>query len=113
MSSGNWKEMYHAACDGNAELVELHIKLGVDVNSIHPEYFSTALVASIVERQTHVALLLLKLGAKPDQLSPLEGFTPIQAARHFGLTAVEERLVELGVSPLAAQESVTPQQFAF
>jgi uncharacterized protein len=113
MSSGNWKEMYHAACDGDAELVELHIKLGVDVNSIHPEYFSTALVASIVERQTHVALLLLKLGAKPDQLSPLEGLTPIQAARNFGLAAVEDRLVELGVAPLSAHEQVKALQFAF
>jgi uncharacterized protein len=113
MSSGNWKEMYHAACDGDAELVELHIKLGVDVNSIHPEYFSTALVASIVERQSHVALLLLKLGAKPDLFSPLEGLTPIQAARNFGLATVENRLIELGVTPLTAHEQIKPQQYAF
>jgi uncharacterized protein len=113
MSSGNWKEMYHAACDGDLALVELHVKLGTDVNSIHPEYFSTPLVASIVEGQTEVALFLLNHGAKPDQLSPLEGLTPMQAARNFGLAAVENRLRELGVSPLAKAGSVKPRVFAF
>jgi uncharacterized protein len=113
MSSGDWKEMYHAACDGDFELVALHIKLGVDVNYIHPEYFSTALVASIVERQTAVALMLLESGAKPDLFSPLEGVTPLQAARNCGVIEVEQRLIELGMSlPLVSQQA-KPRAFAF
>ncbi len=38
MSSGNWKELFDAACAGELDLVRYHIRSGVNVNHIHPEY---------------------------------------------------------------------------
>ena len=39
-----------------------------------------------------MALLLLDRGASPTLVSPLEGMTPLQAARAAGLTQVAARL---------------------
>jgi uncharacterized protein len=97
MSGGDWKEMYYAAREGDIELVEYHVKSGVDVNYAHPEFLSTPLVAAILARQEQAALYLLGSGALPDLLSEFDGVTPMQAARSVGLISVEDRLCELGV----------------
>lgn len=96
-AGGNWKEMYQAGCEGDLALVEYHVKAGVDVNYAHPEFLSTPLVAAILAGQQDVALFLLAHGANPDLPSEFDAATPIQAARKVGLTAVEDRLCELGV----------------
>ncbi|CUR61662.1 putative Ankyrin repeat-containing protein [metagenome] len=92
MSHGDYKAFFAAACAGDVALVEHHLDAGVDVDFVHPELQSTALVAAIEERRTHVALLLLDRGASPTLVSPLEGMTPVAAARAAGLTAVVDRL---------------------
>ena len=97
MSAGNWKEMFQAACDGDVALVQFHVDMGVDVNYAHPEFQETALVACILAHQTDVALFLLDRGADPRLVSEADGLTPMQAAKRAGLTAVIERLRELGV----------------
>ncbi|HSF34921.1 MAG TPA: hypothetical protein VLA70_02345, partial [Nocardioides sp.] len=63
-----------------------------DVDFVHPELQSTALVAAIEERRSDVALLLLDHGASPALVSPLEAMTPLQAARAAGLDRVAARL---------------------
>ncbi|MGQ3051334.1 MAG: ankyrin repeat domain-containing protein [Roseateles sp.] len=104
-AGGNWKEMYQAGCEGDLALVEYHVKCGVDVNYAHPEFLSTPLVAAILARQQEVALFLLANGANPDLPSEFDAATPMQAARRVGLTAVEDRLLELGVAwPPAERE---------
>jgi ankyrin repeat protein len=100
MSGGDWKEMFNAGCEGDLALVAYHVKGGVDVNYAHPEFLSTPLVAAILARQEAVALYLLAQGANPGLASEFDGMTPLQAARHAGLTAVEQRLLALGVPPL-------------
>ncbi len=102
MSGGNWKEMFDAAVGGDLDLVEYHVKSGVDINYAHPEFLSTPLVAAILAGQQDVAMYLLKAGANPSLLSEFDGLTPIQAARQVGLPALEARLVELGAAPLPA-----------
>lgn len=96
MSAGNWKELFQAACDGDLELVEYHVDMGVDLNYAHPEFQATPLVASILAGQTAVALFLLERGANPQLLSESDGLTPMQAARQAGLSAVVEKLRALG-----------------
>lgn len=96
MSGGNWKEMFNAACDGDLDLVEYHVKAGADINFAHPEFLATPLVASILARQERVALFLLDNGANPHLLSESDGLLPLQAARKVGLAGVEAKLVELG-----------------
>ncbi|MFG6429730.1 ankyrin repeat domain-containing protein [Roseateles sp. LYH14W] len=102
-AGGNWKEMYQAGCEGDLALVEYHVKAGVDINYAHPEFLSTPLVAAILARQQEVALYLLAHGANPDLPSEFDAATPMQAARSVGLTAVEDRLCELGVARPAAE----------
>lgn len=97
MSAGNWKEMFQAACDGDLELVEFHVRSGVDVNFVHPEFLGTALVASILEGRADVALFLLSQGADPRQLSELEGLRPLQAAERVQLKPVIAQLQAMGI----------------
>ena len=97
MSSGNWKELFDAGCEGDLALVEFHVKSGVNLNFIHPEYSCTPLVGAILAGQEAVALYMLANGAQPALYSALDDMTPIQAAQHVGLQSVVARLVELGV----------------
>lgn len=92
MSHGDYKSFFAAACAGDAELVRHHLDAGVDVDFVHPELQSTALVAAIEERRSDVALLLLDHGASPTLVSPLEAMTPLEAARTAGLDRVVARL---------------------
>ncbi len=80
-AGGNWKEMFHAAQDGDLELVGYHLRMGVDPNYQHPEYFTSALIESIRLGRLPVTRFLLDHGADP---SIPEGFstdTPLRIAR--------------------------------
>lgn len=92
MSHGDYKAFFAAACAGDVALVEHHLDAGVDIDFVHPELQSTALVAAIEEGRADVALLLLDRGASPTLRSPLEGKTPLEAARAAGLDRVVDRL---------------------
>lgn len=92
MSHGDYKAFFAAACAGDVDLVDHHLHAGVDVDFVHPELQSTALVAAIEEGRDDVALLLLDRGASPTLRSPLEGTTPLEAARAAGLDRVVGRL---------------------
>ncbi len=96
MSGGDWKEMFHAACEGDLQLLAHHVRSGVDVNYAHPEFLATPLVASILAKQEASALYLLEHGADPHLLSEFDGLTPAQAAQQLGLLQVQQRLRELG-----------------
>lgn len=88
MSHGDYKDFFRAACDGDLELVHFHLARGVDVDFIHPEVMSTALVATIEAGRSDVALALLEHGADPALVSPLEGCGPLAAAEAAGLADV-------------------------
>ena len=106
MSGGDWKDMFRAACTGDVELVRFHLDNGVDVDFAHPEFQSTALVASILADREEVAHLLLDHGADPLLRSDLEAMTPLEAAHRAGLSGVEARLRGLGATrPLPAPVS--------
>ena len=92
MSHGDYKAFFAAACAGDVELVRHHLDAGVDVDFVHPELQSTALVAAIEEGRAEVAMLLLDRGASPTLRSPLEAVTPLEAARAAGLSGVVDRL---------------------
>lgn len=96
MSAGDWKEMYNAAANGNFELVQYHIKNGINPNYQHPEILSTALVASIVSGHNQIAIFLLENGADPALLSEFDNMTPLQAAKLYQrqeiLAILEQRL---------------------
>lgn len=83
MSAGDWKEMYSAAVSGNLELVQYHIKNGVNPNYQHPEIMSTPLVAAIIGNHADISLFLLENGADPTLRSEFDNMTPLQAAKMF------------------------------
>lgn len=85
MSGGNWKEMYLAAGRGDLELVAYHVQMGVDVDYVHPEFMSTALVASILGGHKEVAQYLVDNGASPDLVSDFDGITPVEATAQTGM----------------------------
>jgi uncharacterized protein len=111
MSGGNWKEMFEAACTGDLELVDYHVKAGADINFAHPEFLSTPLVACILAQQERVADYLLDAGANPLQLSEFDGLTPIQAAHRAGQARLVQRLVQLGAT-LPAEPRPKPTWWA-
>lgn len=92
MSHGDYKDFFRGACDGDLELVRHHLRHGVDVDFVHPELMSTALVAAIEAGHTEGALVLLDHGADPALRSPLEGMAPLAAAEVTGLDEVAARL---------------------
>ena len=98
MSGGDWKDMFHAACRGDLELVRFHLEHGVDPDHAHPEYQETPLVAAILAKQPGAADLLLDHGADPTLVSPMDQFTPLQAARLARLTAIQQRLEATGAT---------------
>ena len=97
MTSGaEWKDMFHAACEGDLEMVRLQLDQGVDVDFAHPEMQSTALVEACLAGHRAVAHLLLDRGADPTLRSDMEQCTPVEAAARAGLDDVVLRLRSLG-----------------
>lgn len=102
MSHGDYKDFFRGACEGDLELVRHHLRRGVDVDFIHPELLSTALVAAIEAGRAEVALVLLRHGADPALGSPLEGMAPLEAAEAAGLDDVAAWLRAALGEPMAS-----------
>jgi len=81
MSGGNWKDMFKGVQDGDYDLVEYYLKMGVDPNYQHPEFLASALVESIRFNQLEIAQLLLDYGANPNIKEAWAGETPLSVAR--------------------------------
>lgn len=96
MSAGDWKDLFKAACEGNLALVRYHVESGVSLNHAHPEFYSTPLVGAILAGQEAIALYMLDHGADPALRSEFDNLTPLEAARHTGLSRVQARLIDLG-----------------
>lgn len=97
MTTGaEWKDMFHAAIEGDLEMVRFQLDQGVDIDYAHPEMQSTALVEACLAGHREIAHLLLDRGADPLLASDMEQCTPIEAARRGGLDDVVLRLRSLG-----------------
>ena len=92
MEGGNWKEMFQAACDGDRDLVEFHVRTGVDIDYAHPEFMSTPLVACILAGREDMALYLLDEGADPGLFSLFDDMTPTQAAEAMAMPDLVTRI---------------------
>ncbi len=81
MSGGNWKDMFKGVQDGDAGLVEYHLKMGIDPNYQHPEFLAAPLVESIRFNHLDIAKLLLDYGANPTIKEAWAGETPLSVAQ--------------------------------
>lgn len=78
---GDWKEMLTAAESGDLNLVEYHMKTGVDPNYQHPELLTTPLIESALAGHFEVVKYLLENGAKPEIKGAFDGLTALDVAR--------------------------------
>ncbi len=83
MDGGNWKEMFEASQNGDMQLVQYHIKMGIDVNYQHPEILCTALNVSIENGHTAITKYLLENGANPNIKCMFEGLDAMQTAQRY------------------------------
>ncbi len=81
MSGGDWKAMFQAIQDGDINLVEYYLKMGIDPNYQHPEYMASPLVESIRFEHLDIAKLLLKNGADPHAKEVMGGDTALSVAQ--------------------------------
>lgn len=82
MSGGNWKEMFSGVEKGDKNLVEYHLKTGIDPNYQHPEFLCAALVESIRYNHLEITKLLLEYGADPHIKEVWGEATPLSVARN-------------------------------
>jgi ankyrin repeat protein len=104
MSSGDWKEMFDAAVNGDLALLRYHLAAKVDPNYQHPEYMCTPLVACILAGQYDAAALLLQWDADPKLRSEDEAMTPLEAANHRRDQALI-RLIDHSIKALQTNRS--------
>jgi uncharacterized protein len=83
MSHGNWKEMFRAVEENDAELVAFHIKMGVDINYQHPEFLTSALIESIRRNNIDLMLLLLRFGASVELKEAESGKNAVQISQEL------------------------------
>lgn len=97
MSAGDWKELYQAVETGNYDLVEYHVKSGVNLNYQHPEILMNLLVTAIKLKQNKIVWLLLEKGADPKLESYYDQLTPLQAAVKYQNAEVIAKLKEMNI----------------
>lgn len=81
MSGGDWKAMFKAVQDGDYNLVEYYLRIGIDPNYQHPEFMAAPLVESIRFNELEIAKLLLEKGADPKIVEVLEKETAFSVAK--------------------------------
>ena len=80
MSGGDWKAMFKAIQDGDANLVSYYLKMGIDPNYQHPEFMALPVVESIRFKHLEITKMLLAAGANPTLVEMLEGETAMSVA---------------------------------
>ena len=80
MSGGDWKAMFHAIQEGDIDLVEYYLKMGIDPNYQHPEFMASPLVESIRFGHLAISKLLLAKGADPHAKEVMGGDTALSVA---------------------------------
>lgn len=104
MSAGDWKELYRAVEMGDYDLVDYHIKNGVNLNYQHPEILVTVLVTAIKLKHNSIVELLLDNGADPDLESYYDQLTPLSAALKYKNNDVLTKLKAMNVQSSIVQK---------
>lgn len=96
MSGGDWKDFYKAIEQGDLDLVQFHVKNGIDINYQHPEILVTPLVTAIKNGNSDIAMLLLKNGADPWLESYYDSLNAVEACLQFKRKDILSFIQELG-----------------
>jgi len=79
-SGGNWKDMFKAIQEGDFNLVEYYLAIGIDPNYQHPEFMALPIVESIRFNHLNITKLLLENGADPSLKEVWGGDTCLSVA---------------------------------
>jgi uncharacterized protein len=93
MSGGNWKDLLKAAGAGNLQLMEYHLKNGVDPNYQHPEYFTSPVFEAIRGGQLEALRLLSQHGGSLTETEESTDMTPLEVAMEARQHAVVDFLL--------------------
>jgi len=85
---GDWKALYSAARGGNVSEIRSWLIAGLDPNSQHAEFGTTALIAAAENGHLEAVKVLVEGGADPSVRSEWEGTTAAEAAAENGHSAV-------------------------
>ncbi len=81
MSGGDWKAMFKAIQDGDLNLVDYYLQVGINPDYQHPEYMASPLIESIRYNHLQITELLLEKGADPSIKEGFDGETPMAVAK--------------------------------
>lgn len=84
MAGGDWKDMFAAVQKNDLELVDYHLRMGIDLNYQHPEFMTTFLLESVKQEHFEIAKLLLENGANPSDKEIWGEYTPLSLAKLKG-----------------------------
>lgn len=96
MSGGDWKDLYRGVDEGNFDLVEFHIKNGVDANYQHPEILMLPLVVAIKGGHIKIAEFLIDNGADPLLESYYDQMNALEAAHFYQSDQLIKKLKSKG-----------------
>ncbi|NER18518.1 ankyrin repeat domain-containing protein [Spongiivirga citrea] len=88
LRGGDWKEMLKAAEQGNLELVKAYVRMGIDINYVHPEELTTPLIESARNGNFEIVKFLLENGADCTIIDGYGGFSAIESAKLHGHTEI-------------------------
>ena len=82
MNSGDWKKILRAAENGNLQLLQLYMRMGLDINYKHPEEQATPLIVSAKNGHLEIVRYLLEKGADPKLKDSYSGLTARDYAKN-------------------------------
>lgn len=94
-NGGNWKDLLKASGEGNAQLVDYHLRRGVDPNFQHPEYFTCPIFEAIPNGHLNIVKILVEQGnANPNIVEELSDQTLMEVALQEGYHDIVDYLNE-------------------
>ena len=94
---GDWKELLYACESGDIELVQYHIRMGIDPNYQHPEFLTAPLLEAIRFGHLEIAKFLIENGANPAIQEAFGKETPMSIAVEKKNEAAIQLLQEFGI----------------
>ncbi|MFN0202134.1 MAG: zinc-binding dehydrogenase [Bacteroidia bacterium] len=108
MKQADWKEMFKAVQENDADLLLFYIQQGIDLDYQHPEYFTSALIESVRLRHSFITKTLLENGASPEICEVESGKTAGQIARELNNTEAMNLLAAFSSTNLTQTNKQQP-----
>ncbi len=99
MSHGDWKDMFYGVQNNDLDLVQYHIRMGVDVNYQHPEFMTSPLIESIRCGHLEMFQLLINNGASLEMVEIYSNKSPLSVAKESANQEIINLILSIGPAP--------------